>query len=286
MSFRGYFCAFPDLTSYKILREKYPQIGDDMHITILVIEDEKEIELLYDEHMNMDDFNCKIMSFGQLVKQNGESVDVLFVEESPCLHMKKFLIDKYKLKSDVYGTKQRFHITLGPSSKKDSKNNIEKNNIEIFTLHFNKFTFSIQSKKQQEAKNVENNNEIAKSNNSDDETAINDETAKSDDETAKNNTSSSDDETADINVRQAHYLTRLEKHIDDVIPIEKQHKWCLVFGQQLVVDFDTESEALRYKDKSFLHLVLVAPTIPSVTKRSCLHSIDKENGQMDKRYKK
>ncbi len=180
-----------------------------------------------DEQVNMKDFpstTITTLDIGQLIKQNGDSVDVLFVEKSPCLMLKSYLKDKFCLKSDVYGSDQKFHITLGPGGKTKAP----KIDVVAMSIYCNKCTFSVQSKLMPT-------------------------------HSVTFDTSTGDDEQADLNVRQANYFANLKKHIDTIIPTVKQHRWCLIFGQTVVCDFATEKEAIIYKQRSHLHMVVVAP---------------------------
>ncbi len=143
---RGFFLLFPDDTSCQLLRNTYPNIANDMHLTILVITNEEEIKALETRLGNKQEpiFNFQEVQFqaicqkSLLNKRDGTSIAVLHIPDHLCVILKRNLIDYYNVSSDEYGDKQKFHITLGPSLifTDDAK-------VNVLNLRFDKLLFSV-----------------------------------------------------------------------------------------------------------------------------------------------
>ena len=64
----------------------------------------------------------------------------------------------------------------------------------------------------------------------------------------------------DVYTRMMTYLTHVHENRRTIIPQEKQHRYCLLFGTNVLHAFATRNEAeARMRDLPFLVLTLVPP---------------------------
>ncbi len=68
-----------------------------------------------------------------------------------------------------------------------------------------------------------------------------------------------DNENNDVFIRTTNYLNNVNRNINHLIPVEKQSRWCLLFGRNLMYDFATQEEAMAMLKNSKICLCLVAP---------------------------
>ncbi len=118
---RGYFCLFPAAAP--------TGLPTNCHVTALVVEDPEEIErvksMLVEESKdcyNVDmehSVGVHVHGIGVLTTRKGEEVRVLHVVPDSMQIVKADLLNKFALKSDVFGTNQQFHVTVGPEFDAD-----------------------------------------------------------------------------------------------------------------------------------------------------------------------
>ncbi len=63
----------------------------------------------------------------------------------------------------------------------------------------------------------------------------------------------------DPNDVQLLYLQKLRSNIESIIPLDKRHRYCLLFGKQLISDFATWQEAKAESSKLPIQVAIYKP---------------------------
>jgi len=130
----GFFCLFPDDESYA----KLALYCKEPHISILVIEDAKEITRMKELigcRLEAEPIHVTVLRTHTLHSRAGLEIPVLQITQEECQKMKAFYVTTFELKSDVYGASQDFHVSVDIATN-------EANELVGETLTFDKCTFS------------------------------------------------------------------------------------------------------------------------------------------------
>ncbi len=63
----------------------------------------------------------------------------------------------------------------------------------------------------------------------------------------------------EINNAQLRYLQQLQSNIQNIIPLDKKNRYCLLFGKQIISDFETWEEAQREAYKLPIQVAIYKP---------------------------